>query len=122
MLKLRSSWILWLLGIAIFWLFAISVYMRVFAPHESIGRLPTTVMIETAANALNAGSKQTGCGRSQYENIPYKLSESEFRFQPKLEFEKKCPYVTIGVDPYWGDVASVVEERRRTSVQASTPR
>ncbi len=91
--------------------------MRVFASHESIGRLPTIVMIETAANALNAGSKQTGCGRSQYEDIPDRLSESEFRFQPKLAFEKKCPYVTIGIDPYWGDLASVVEERNSNVLQ-----
>jgi hypothetical protein len=111
MLKLRGSWMLWLLGIAFSGLIASAVCMRMFAPYESIGRLPATVMIETAASALNAGNKQTGCGRSQYEDVPHRLSEHEFRFQPKQGFEKKCPYVTIGVDPYWGDVASVVEER-----------
>jgi hypothetical protein len=111
MLKLRSSWILWLLGIVIFLLFAHSLYLRVFAPVESIGLLPTSVLIETAANALNAGSAQTGCGQSQYKNTPIRLSNYEFQFQSKLEFEKKCPSVIIGVDPYWGDVASVVKER-----------
>lgn len=108
--KLRSSWILWLLGIAIFLLFAHALYLRVFAPIESIGILPTSVLTETAANALNAGSKHTGCGRPQYEDIPKMLSMHEFQFQSKPEFEKKCPYVTISVDPYWGDVASVVKE------------
>lgn len=111
MLKLRSSLILRLTGVAFFLFFASAIYTRVFTPHESIGRLPTVVMIETAANALDAGSKQTGCGRSQYEDVPHRLSEHEFRFRPKQEFEKKCPYVTIGIDPYWGDVASVLEER-----------
>jgi len=91
-------------------LIASVVYLRVFTPIESIGLLPTSVLIETAANALNAGSRHTGCGRPQYEDRPKKLSMHEFRFQPKPEFEKKCPCVTIGVDPYWGDVASVVKE------------
>ena len=66
---------------------------------------------ETAANALNAGSQQTGCRRTQYADAPEVLSQSEFRFQPKPEFQNKCPYVIIGVDPYWGDVASRVEEK-----------
>lgn len=111
MLKLRRSWTLWLLGVAIVLLFASAVFLRVFAPNESIGRLPTVVMIEIAADALNTGSRQTGCGRSQYEDIPDRLSEHEFRFRPKLEFKKKCPHVTIGVEPYWGDIASREEEK-----------
>lgn len=110
MLKFRKYWILWLLGLSIFLLFAHALYLRVFMPIESIGLLPTSVLIETAANALNAGAVQTGCGKAQYEYNPDRSSKYEFRFQPKLEFKKNCPSVTIGVDPYWGDVASVVKE------------
>jgi len=110
MSKFRSSWILWWLSAGFLSLIASAVYLRVFAPIESISLLPTSVLIETAANALNAGNKNTGCGRPQYETIPKRLSMHEFRFQPKPEFGKVCPYATIGVDPYWGDVASFVKE------------
>ena len=77
---------------------------------EPVGSDNDHWLIETAANALNAGAVQTGCGKAQYEYNPDRSSKYEFRFQPKLEFKKNCPSVTIGVDPYWGDVASVVKE------------
>ncbi len=111
MSKSSNYWIRWAFGVALLWLFVSAVYLRVFAPIESIGFLPTSVLIETAANALNAGSQQTGCRRTQYADAPEVLSQSEFRFQPMPEFQNKCPYVIIGVDPYWGDVASRVEEK-----------
>jgi hypothetical protein len=101
MFKFRVVWILWGLFAVFLWLLISAVYLRVFAPNEAIGLLPTSVLIDSAAKALNVGSRHTGCGRAQYEDVPTILSLHEYRFRPKLDFEKNAqpslfPLIHIG--------------------------
>jgi hypothetical protein len=109
--KFRIVWILRLLIAGFLWLLVHAVYLRVF-DRESIGLLPNSVLIDLAGNAIDTGKKQTGCGKQQYEVVPEILPQYQYRFQPKSEFADKCPYVTIFMDPYWGDVAGRVEDKK----------
>jgi len=49
------------------------------------------------------------CYRYQYLETPELEYKGQYIFHPKAEHENRCPILKIGLNPYFGDVASFEE-------------
>ncbi len=64
-------------------------------------------VLRDSAEKVAARSKT--CNRQQYQDAPELEYKGVYIFHPKLEYQKLCPTLKVGLNPHFGDVASFEE-------------